>query len=1044
VLKNAVVFNYESKTSYSIRVRTTDAGGLTYDGTFTINVTNVNEAPTNIALSSSSISENVPTGTTIGTLSATDPDAGDTFTFELYDTSTYPDNSSFYIDGTTLKSSSVFNYETKSSYSIRVRATDANGLTFDKTLTITITNVTISVTASATTNVTCNGGSNGVITISDASGGTASYTYSKDGTNYQSSTIFSGLTAGVYTIYAKDSYNEVGSTSVTVTQPDAVSVSASGTNPTCYTSTNGSITVSSASGGSGSGYTYSKDGTNYQVGTTFSNLGNGTYTIYAKDSNGCVGTTSVTLNRTQVTATTSQINNTCYGGSSGSITVSSLDGGQGGPYAVKLNAGGTYQVTTTSRTYSSLAAGTYTIYVKDSADCENTYSVTITEPTQISISASGTNPTCWDGSDGSITVSASSGTGTKTYSINGTNYQSSGTFSSLSNGTYTVYAKDANDCVVSTSVTLNRTAPNATFTVTNVTCNGESTGSIAVTSFTGGNSPYRVSKDGTNYTGFVSSHTFSSLSAGTYTIYVKDNSNCVKSYSVTVTQPTALSISVTDATAPTCWNGSNGSITVSGSGGTGTKTYSINGTTFQSSGTFSSLTNGTYILYAKDQNDCVVATTQVLSKSAPNATISVTNVSCFNDSTGEIAVSNGTGGSGSGYQVNIGGGTYFSLPKTFTGLATGTYTIGIKDGAECTQTYSVVVSGNPIIIATVSSTNPTTYTGTGTITVSDPQGGSGSGFDDYQVKLNSGSYETFSTSSKQYTGLAAGNYAVWIKDSIGCERNVSNVTITIPTAPTAQIAYSNISCFGGSDGSYTISNPSGGSGSGYQVAFSEEEYFPYYNLPKTFSGLVANTTYTFRIKDSAGATNDLTPVQLSQPTQQTASISVVTQPNCDSSGVVQVSSSGGVFPKTYQVYEDNTFPYNDCINGTLIATFTNVNAGDATKNVTDLTAGYSYCVKVTDANGCVISSSQVVLNACVNYDYYNVEVYNCSNCTLSGTGVARFPAGSIIAINEFYVAVGGPDGYAYKVTSSTSGPSYVYDLTDIYGSFSTCAQVCNA
>ena len=75
------MFNYEAKTSYSIRVRTTDAGGLTYDATFTINVTNQNETPTNINLSSSSISENVPTGTTIGTFSTSDPDTGDTFTY---------------------------------------------------------------------------------------------------------------------------------------------------------------------------------------------------------------------------------------------------------------------------------------------------------------------------------------------------------------------------------------------------------------------------------------------------------------------------------------------------------------------------------------------------------------------------------------------------------------------------------------------------------------------------------------------------------------------------------------------------------------------------------------------------------------------------------------------------------------------------------------------------------------------------------------------------------------------------------------------------
>jgi hypothetical protein len=352
-----------------------------------------------------------------------------------------------------------------------------------------------------------------------------------------------------------------------------------------------------------------------------------------------------------------------------------------------------------------------------------------------------------------------------------------------------------------------------------------------------------------------------------------------------------------------------------------------------------------------------------------------------------------------------------------------------------------------MIFAIVSSTSPSTYTGTGSITVSNPQGGQSSGIQDYQVKLNSDTYVFFDffTQSKTFSGLSSGNYSVFVKDSAGCERNVANVTITIPTAPTATISLTNISCFGGSDGSYTISNGSGGSGSGYQVAFSEEGYFPYYNLPKTFGGLVANTSYTFRIIDSVGATNDLNPIQLSQPTQQTTSISVVTQPNCDSSGVIQVSSSGGVFPKTYQVYEDNTFPYNDCINGTLIATFTNVTSGDASKNVTGLSAGYAYCVKVTDTNGCIITSSQVILDACdtLTYDYFAVEVYSCNSCLSSGISVARFPSGSLVGLEQFYVPVNGPDGNAYKVIGSASGPGYTYDLTTNFGSFSSCSIVCN-
>ena len=630
VLKNASVFNYESKTSYSIKVRVTDAGGLTYDGTFTINVTNVNETPTNISLSSSSISENVPTGTTIGTLSATDPDAGDTFTYSLYDTATYPDNSSFSIVSGVLKTAAIFNYETKSSYSIRVRVTDAGGLTFDKTLTITITDVTLAVSASATTNVTCYNGSDGIITVSGVVGGTANYTYSKDGTNYQSSATFNGLTAGSYTIYAKDSYNEVGSTSVTVTQPSVVSVSASGTNPTCYGGSDGSIVVSSATGGSGSGFTYSKDGSSWQSSTTFSSLSSATYTIWAKDSNNCTGSTSVTLTRTQVTATVSQNQTTCYGGSDGSIVVSNLSGGQGGPYSTKLNSGGTYQVITTSRTYSSLSAGSYTIYVKDSAGCENTYSISVTEPTTVSVSAASTTyATCYNSTDGSVTLSASGGSGTGyQYRRNGGTWQSSATFSGLPAASSTYEAKDSSGCVSSAiTIDMTKTAPNATITVNNVSCNGGSNGSIVASSPNGGNSgAYTVSINGSTYYTFPK--TFSSLAAGSYTIYVKDYLGCVAEYGQSLSEPTAQTAGLSVVTKPTCVGvaaNSDGVMQLTSTGGTWPKTYRLYADTTSPYstcggtlvGTWTNVTSGAatfnatgltyygYCLEVTDANNCV-------------------------------------------------------------------------------------------------------------------------------------------------------------------------------------------------------------------------------------------------------------------------------------------------------------------------------------------------------------------------------------------------------------------------------------------------------
>ena len=94
------MFNFEAKSSYSIRVRTTDSGALTFEKVFTISVSNVNEAPTDIALSGSSVPENQASGTTVGTLSATDPDAADTHSYSLVAGAGSTDNASFTIVGT--------------------------------------------------------------------------------------------------------------------------------------------------------------------------------------------------------------------------------------------------------------------------------------------------------------------------------------------------------------------------------------------------------------------------------------------------------------------------------------------------------------------------------------------------------------------------------------------------------------------------------------------------------------------------------------------------------------------------------------------------------------------------------------------------------------------------------------------------------------------------------------------------------------------------------------------------------------------------------
>jgi Cadherin domain len=140
-LRTAAALNFEAGSTRTVCVRTTDSTYNTFDKNLTVNVTNVNEAPTNVTLSPSSIAENQAVNTVVGTLSATDPDAGGSFTFTLACAVAGADDGSFNISGTNLRSSAMFDFETKSSYSICVRVTDQGSLTFDKNLTVNVTDV---------------------------------------------------------------------------------------------------------------------------------------------------------------------------------------------------------------------------------------------------------------------------------------------------------------------------------------------------------------------------------------------------------------------------------------------------------------------------------------------------------------------------------------------------------------------------------------------------------------------------------------------------------------------------------------------------------------------------------------------------------------------------------------------------------------------------------------------------------------------------------------------------------------------------------------
>jgi subtilisin family serine protease len=138
--------DYETKNRYNIRIRTTDQGGLSFEEMFAISINDINEtapdnAPMDIALSNTSVDENVVINTTVGVLSTTDPDAGDAFTYSLVPGTGDVDNASFNISGNDLRLSVSPDYETRNSYSLRVRTTDQGGLSYEKVFDIVINDV---------------------------------------------------------------------------------------------------------------------------------------------------------------------------------------------------------------------------------------------------------------------------------------------------------------------------------------------------------------------------------------------------------------------------------------------------------------------------------------------------------------------------------------------------------------------------------------------------------------------------------------------------------------------------------------------------------------------------------------------------------------------------------------------------------------------------------------------------------------------------------------------------------------------------------------
>lgn len=625
-------------------------------------------------------------------------------------------------------------------------------------------------------NPLCNAGTG---SITNTVTGSSPFTYAwNNGATTQNLT---NAVAGTYTVNVTSSQGCVKSQSATLTAPSAITITGNATNPTCSGTNNGSISVSSTGGTGSKTYAWNTGAT----GATINNLGAGSYTVTATDANGCTKTQSFTLTSPAALAVSGTATQPlCNNVSNGSITASATGGTGNKTYSWSNGA--------TGATISNLAAGTYTVTATDANGCTASNQFVLTNPSAITITGNATNITCNGTNNGSISVSASGGTGNKTFSWS--NGATGATISNLSAGSYTVTATDANGCTKTQAFTITTpTAIAVAGTVTNVNCNGQSNGSI-VASASGGAGGFSYAWN-TGATGA----TLSNVSAGNYSVTATDASGCTKTQSFTVTAPSALVTNLTHADIGCGMT--SGSAQVSPTGGT--SPYTVSWSNGSNGNSISNLSAGNYTVAVTDSHGCAANGSFTIDATASlNVSVNAVNVSC-----------NGAADGGATSIVSGGNGIYTYLwsngatSSIISSLAPGSYSLIVTDGGGCQGSAQTTITEPSVLGLAVFKQDITCFglnDGSATATAS---GGVGP----YNYAWSN------DADGENIMNLAEGVYTVSVVDDNGCIAEES-VEIVEPSMLTANVVILTAESCEGNDGSALV-NIMGGS-PGYFIIWS--------------------------------------------------------------------------------------------------------------------------------------------------------------------------------------------------------------------------------
>lgn len=833
-------------------------------------------------------------------------------------------------------------------------ATDASLCPITTTVSITQpSSITPNVTSSS---VSCNGGCNGSITAAPSGGSGGPYTFTLFTPAPAASTIIASppylnLCAGIYTLAIRDVSSCVQSQTINIQQPNPLVPSIASASITCFNACNGSL-AGSVLGGT-PGYTlFWTTPTGTVAGGNLINQCAGNFTFHVLDANSCTVSTTFTLNQpADITATLTPVNPSCNGNCNGSISANILGGSPG--YTLNWSSG-------VGNPNINRCAGTYTLIVVDTKNCQKTFTTTLTSPPALTLSVINASTSCAGSCDGSATVAAVGGVGSYTYQINTipivTN--TTGIFGGLCAGAYIVNVTDANGCTLPQAFNIS-SPPLLTAAITGIlpTCNvctGASTVTVA-----GGTPGYTVNWTNTVAAVVATGTAASNLCLGTYTASVVDSKGCTANATVNILNTVSVTV-ITGGNNILCFGVCNASATANAIGGTAPYNYSWNSLPPQAAQSATGLCAGNYTVTVTDANLCsntgTIAFTQ---PSSVTVNSTQTNIPCFAGCNGAITTTVSGGTPAYTYSWSPGGQTTPSL----SALCTGTYVLEVRDFNICSQTFTFVIAQNPSITAAFTATNPSScILNNGTIQAV-ASGGSGAG---YTFTWSPATTSAVVGATTTATGLGAGSYSLFITDGAGCTSSLST-NLSSPNGPTVNVVTSSVTCNAANNGSAIATALGTGP-------------FTFTWSPATASVLAATSTtatglgagnYNINVTDGNGCITSQT-LNITQPSASTITTNV-TNVTCNgfNTGSITAVVSGGT--PTYNI---NWLP-----------------AGTGTA-ITNQPAG-NYTVNILDANGCASTRTFVITqpsSLTVTATQTNVTCNSFSTAAISLTVTGGTPA----------------------------------------------------